>query len=93
MTCLDTTPLVLACGARIYRAVFGSKQAACWYSTSFPTEGVDSTSPFDLRRAVNPALPARLLDEQQLLQATQLTLADLRRNCLTATYYKPSPVS
>ena len=33
---LDLTPITLKCGVKIYRACFGNKQAAMWFTTTYP---------------------------------------------------------
>ena len=78
---MDTEPLVLRCGTRLYRAVFGDKQATCWYSTSYPTAGSDSENPIDLRKALG-ITPLRHLTPAQFQLAAAKSLLELRQGSL-----------
>ena len=88
MTPFDTTPLVLKCGTKLYRALFCDKQATCWYSTSFPVLGQAAFEPFDLRKALGVTDLREGPSSDQLRQAQTLTYIALRRDYLTALLTK-----
>ena len=88
MTHLDTEPLVLKCGTKIYRALFCDKQATCWYSTSFPVLRQEPFEPFDLRKALGATDLRAGPSSVQLRLAQEMTYIALRRNCLTALLAK-----